>query len=119
MDGVAGLEGWRWLFIIQGIATFVVAVCGTYFLPDDPSVTRWLSPAERILAVERIKQDSVDDRGKTSTMKGLKEALLDYRVWMFVFMQHMHLASNGFKNFVSYTELDLVCLLIKLVPLSR
>jgi len=105
MDGVAGLEGWRWLFIIQGIVTFIVAVCGTYFLPDDPSVTRWLTPEERILAVARVQRDSVDDRGKTSIMKGLKEALSDYRVWIFVFMQHMHLASNGFKNFVSYINI--------------
>ncbi|KFY85111.1 hypothetical protein V500_08700 [Pseudogymnoascus sp. VKM F-4518 (FW-2643)] len=99
MDGIAGLEGWRWLFIIQGILTFVVAIVGTHFLPDDPTVTRWLTPEERILAHERIKRDTVDDQGKISTIKGLKEALSDYRVWIFVFMQHMHLASNGFKNF--------------------
>lgn len=36
MDGVAGLEGWRWLFIIQGIVTFIVAIIGVWFLPDDP-----------------------------------------------------------------------------------
>ncbi|KAH8601861.1 major facilitator superfamily domain-containing protein [Bisporella sp. PMI_857] len=99
MDGVAGLEGWRWLFILQGIVTFVVAILGTYFLPDDPTVTRWLTPEERILANDRIKRDTVDDQGKVSTIKGLKEALSDYRVWIFVFMQHMHLAANGFKNF--------------------
>lgn len=99
MDGVAGLEGWRWLFIIQGIVTFIVAIVGTHFLPDDPSVTRWLTPDERILASERVRQDTVDEKGKISTFKGLKEALSDYRVWIFVFMQHMHLASNGFKNF--------------------
>lgn len=117
MDGVAGLEGWRWLFILQGIATFVVAICGTYFLPDDPSVTRWLTPEERILAVARIKRDSVDDRGKTSIMKGLKEAVSDYRVWIFVFMQHMHLASNGFKNFVSCVDILALTLLTQLVSL--
>lgn len=99
MDGIAGLEGWRWLFIIQGIATFVVAIIGTYFLPDDPSVTRWLTPEERILASERIRKDTVDEQGSVSTIKGLKEAAKDYRVWIFVFMQHMHLAANGFKNF--------------------
>ena len=100
MDGLAGLEGWRWLFIIQGVVTFVVAIVGTHFLPDDPLVTRWLTPDERILASERVRKDTVDEKGKISTVKGLKEALSDYRVWIFVFMQHMHLASNGFKNFV-------------------
>ncbi|KAG4434750.1 hypothetical protein IFR05_009776 [Cadophora sp. M221] len=99
MDGLAGLEGWRWLFIIQGIVTFVVALVGVWFLPDDPLVTRWLTPEERILANERIKRDTVEEKGKISTMKGLKEALADPRIWIFVFMQHMHLAANGFKNF--------------------
>jgi MFS family permease len=105
MDGVAGLAGWRWLFILQGIATFIVAVCGTHFLPDDPSVTRWLTPDERVLASERIRADTVDEQGKVSTWKGLREAMSDYRVWIFVFMQHMHLAANGFKNFVSFSLL--------------
>lgn len=49
--------------------------------------------------MERIQRDTVDDQGSVSTMKGLKEAMSDYRVWIFVFMQHMHLAANGFKNF--------------------
>jgi len=99
LDGVAGLEAWRWLFILQGIATFVVALVGIYMLPDDPTVTRWLTPEERILASERIRADTVDEDGKVSTIVGLKQAAKDYRVWIFVFMQHMHLASNGFKNF--------------------
>ncbi|PVH77803.1 major facilitator superfamily transporter [Cadophora sp. DSE1049] len=99
LDGAAGLEGWRWLFIIQGLVTFFVAILGGYLLPDDPTVTRWLTPEERILANNRIKADTVEEQGKISTIKGLKEALRDYRVWIFVFMQHMHLASNGFKNF--------------------
>ncbi|KAL3421510.1 MFS transporter [Phlyctema vagabunda] len=99
LDGKAGLEGWRWLFIIQGIVTFLVAIVGAFMLPDDPTVTRWLTPEERIMAHERVKRDTVDDQGSISTIKGLKEALSDYRVWIFVFMQHMHLASNGFKNF--------------------
>ena len=95
LDGAAGLEGWRWLFIIQGLVTFFVAILGGYLLPDDPTVTRWLTPEERILANNRIKADTVEEQGKISTIKGLKEALKDYRVWIFVFMQHMHLASNG------------------------
>jgi hypothetical protein len=80
-------------------------------------VTRWLTPEERILAHERIRRDTVDDQGKISTIKGLKEALSDYRVWIFVFMQHMHLASNGFKNFVRVVDCHHRFLLISfLVP---
>lgn len=34
-------------------------------------------------------------------MAGLKEAIRDPVVWLFAAMAHMHLAANGFKNFVS------------------
>jgi MFS family permease len=99
MDGIAGQAGWRWLFIIQGIATFVVALGSVFTLPDHPLTTRWLTPEERQLAHERIERDTVGGKAGTSTIAGLKEAARDPKLWLFAFMQHMHLAANGFKNF--------------------
>uniref|UniRef100_A0A8H7K3H8 Major facilitator superfamily (MFS) profile domain-containing protein n=1 Tax=Bionectria ochroleuca TaxID=29856 RepID=A0A8H7K3H8_BIOOC len=40
MNGVAGLAGWRWSFIIDGIITIPVAVFGYYFFPDLPETTQ-------------------------------------------------------------------------------
>lgn len=68
-------------------------------MPDDPSTTRWLTPEERLLAESRIARDTVGKKDKTSTFAGLKEAASDPKLWLFAFMQHMHLAANGFKNF--------------------
>lgn len=99
MDGMAGLAGWRWLFIIQGIATFVVALGAVFTLPDHPLSTKWLTPEERQLAHDRIERDTVGNKAATSTFKGLMEAARDPKLWLFAFMQHMHLAANGFKNF--------------------
>ena len=87
------------LFILQGVVTFVVAVGAAFTLPDEPLSTRWLTPEERQLAYDRIARDTVGKKEKSSTFSGLKEAMSDYRVWAFAFMQHMHLAANGFKNF--------------------
>lgn len=94
-----GLAGWRWLFILQGIVTFVVALGAAFTLPDDPLSTRWLTPTERQLAHARIERDTVGGKSGTSTFAGLKEAAADPKLWLFAFMQHMHLAANGFKNF--------------------
>jgi MFS family permease len=99
MDGLAGLAGWRWLFIIQGIVTFIIAVGSAFILPDDPLQTRWLTQEERELANGRILADTVGAKGHTSSWAGLKEAAKDPKIWLFSFMQHMHLAANGFKNF--------------------
>ena len=87
------------LFILQGAVTFLVAIGSAFTLPDDPLHTKWLTPEERLLASARIERDTVGKSTKTSTLAGLKEAAKDGKVWLFMFMQHMHLAANGFKNF--------------------
>lgn len=76
-----------------------MAVCSIFTLPDDPLTTRWLTPEERELANSRITRDTVGHKGQVSPLAGLKEAASDPKLWLFAFMQHMHLAANGFKNF--------------------
>ena len=97
IDGAQGIHGWQWLFIIQGAVTFVLAIMACFTLPDEPLTTRWLSPEERQLAHDRIARDTVGGKGNGSTWAGLKEAIVDPKVWVFIYMQHMHLATNGFK----------------------
>ncbi|KAF4996851.1 hypothetical protein FDECE_12287 [Fusarium decemcellulare] len=99
MDNVGGLAGWKWLFILQGAVTFVIAVVGYFVLPDFPLTTKWLTQEERDLAYNRMELDTVANRGETSTWQGLKQAAKDPLVWIFCFMAHAHLAANGFKNF--------------------
>lgn len=99
MEGIAGLAGWRWLFILQGIVTFVVAAASAFILPDDPLNTRWLTEEQRQLAHSRVTSDTVGLEMNTSTWAGLLDASKDIRLWVLVFMQHFHMASANFKNF--------------------
>lgn len=99
MGGIAGLSGWKWLFIIQGSLTFVVAVAAGFVLPDEPLTTKWLSEEQRQLAHSRIVNDTVESREQTSTWTGLLETIKDVRLWVFVLMQHMHIAAGAYKNF--------------------
>ncbi|PVH86174.1 MFS general substrate transporter [Cadophora sp. DSE1049] len=99
MDHTAGLSGWQWLFILQGIVTFLVAVIGFFCLPDYPLTTRWLTQEERLLAHARMEEDTVGNKGDASIWAGLRQAVSDPVVWLFAAMAHMHLAANGFKNF--------------------
>lgn len=101
LDGTAGLAGWKWLFILEGAVTFVIAIIGFFLLPDFPLTTWWLTEEERKLAHDRMELDTVDNKGETSTWEGFKQAVSDPVVWIFAMMGHFHLASNGFKNFVS------------------
>ncbi|KIK71363.1 hypothetical protein GYMLUDRAFT_147839, partial [Collybiopsis luxurians FD-317 M1] len=55
LDGVHGIAGWRWLFIICGVMTFPCALGVLLILPDLPSNTRvwYLSTVEKEFALER------------------------------------------------------------------
>ncbi|KAK6329941.1 hypothetical protein TWF718_003368 [Orbilia javanica] len=99
LDDVAGIAGWKWLFILQGAVTFVIAGIGYFVLPDFPLTTKWLNEEERQLAFHRMELDTVGNEGETSAWRGLKQAAKDPMVWIFALMAHMHLAANGFKNF--------------------
>lgn len=47
MDGVGGKSNWRWVFILEGILTCVVAVLAYFFISDFPSDAKWLTETER------------------------------------------------------------------------
>ncbi|KAI1802764.1 MFS transporter [Daldinia bambusicola] len=101
MGGLCGLTGWQWLFIIQGSLSTAVAIVGFLYLPDSPLKNRWLTPDERRLAHDRVVNDTTEKHeGTTSVMKGCKEALLDYRAWLFCLAYNLHISSHGFRNFL-------------------
>lgn len=47
MDGIGGLHGWQWLFIIEGLPAVILAFIGLFVLPDGPAKASWLTPFER------------------------------------------------------------------------
>lgn len=43
MDGLCGLRGWQWLFIVEGLPTMLLGLIVAFYLPDNPMKARWLS----------------------------------------------------------------------------
>lgn len=56
MDGHAGLAGWQWVFLIDGIITMPIAIMGFLYFPDIPETTKapYLSESEKQLALARL-----------------------------------------------------------------
>nr|XP_018264181.1 uncharacterized protein I303_04063 [Kwoniella dejecticola CBS 10117]OBR86339.1 hypothetical protein I303_04063 [Kwoniella dejecticola CBS 10117] len=54
LEGAGGTRGWKWLFIIEGLITVVIASAAYFILPNYPTTTHWLSDSERDLAVARL-----------------------------------------------------------------
>ncbi|KAK7229385.1 hypothetical protein V2G26_001555 [Clonostachys chloroleuca] len=104
LGGVAGIPGWRWLFIIEGAITFLLGMVAFVLLPDFPSSTgrKWLfTKEEQEVAVIRMRRDAIYDQQEegTSIWKGLRDAVKDKRVWIFALMLCSNQSSYGFNYF--------------------
>jgi MFS transporter, ACS family, tartrate transporter len=54
MDGVAGLHGWQWLFLLEGLPACFLAVAVLKLLPDSPASAAWLTGEEKTTIAKRI-----------------------------------------------------------------
>ena len=74
MDGIAGLHGWQWMFILEGLPATLLGFAALKWLPDGPASASWLSPQEKAHIASRLKTTD------TSEHKDFWPALLDLRV---------------------------------------
>jgi len=75
MEGVLGLHGWQWLFLIEGLPALLLAFAVLKLLPDSPAHASWLSAEEKGMIASRL---AVDDAAKECD---LWPALRDPRVF--------------------------------------
>ncbi|RFU27156.1 hypothetical protein B7463_g9181, partial [Scytalidium lignicola] len=99
LDCVHGIQGWKWLFIIEGVVTFGVAIICLEVLPDQPLTTRWLPGTERTMAEDRTDCDTMGLGQSKGVLAGFKQAFSDPRLYIFALIQDFHLSGCGFNNF--------------------
>ena len=102
LDGAHGIQGWRWLYIIEGAGTMGVGVLAFFLLPDFPRSgnKKWLTEQEQRFAEYRLAESAngeIDERG--STKQGLKDAMSDIKVWLLVGIQICLLSSQTWTYF--------------------
>ncbi|KAK8214745.1 hypothetical protein M8818_002326 [Zalaria obscura] len=88
MKGVAGLNGWNWIFIIEGIFTCVVAAAGYWFISDWPSKSHFLTENEKAFVNARLKEDSDATQNEAFTWRNVAQALKDPKVWLYGLVYH-------------------------------
>ena len=47
LQGRAGLAGWQWLFLVEGLPAVLLSAVVLFCLPDKPAAVAWLTPAEK------------------------------------------------------------------------
>ncbi|PNH55961.1 hypothetical protein VD0003_g1702 [Verticillium dahliae] len=93
MRGVNGQAGWRWLFLIEGLITFVAGVFGFLLMPAGPCQTAswfrgkqgWFSKREEIIMVNRVLREDPGKSGmhnrEAITPQLLWNSLKDFDLW--------------------------------------
>ena len=121
MEGVGGLRAWRWLFILEGCFTILIAFIAAAVLPNYPSGeshlfliahlifsltctpdAKWLSEEERVYAIHRIADEAagvVDGEDGESVWIGAVKALKDPKVYMLILMQFSLLTGMAYTYF--------------------
>jgi hypothetical protein len=91
MAGIAGLEGWKWLFLLDGIMTHIVGFIAFFFLPANPLRTMggirgrkgWFTDRQKKIALIRLIRDDATkkEQNKPVEWNDVKMAVTDTKVW--------------------------------------
>jgi ACS family tartrate transporter-like MFS transporter len=115
-DGAAGLHGWQWLFLCEGLPAFVFAFAVLKLLPEAPAQAPWLSVAEKHVIATRLARDAPAERDVSAALRdprvlvlsltGLAHgaALYGTTVWLPLIVQGMGYSNlaTGFLTAVPY-----------------
>ncbi|THU87407.1 MFS general substrate transporter [Dendrothele bispora CBS 962.96] len=105
LDGARGIEGWRWLLIIEGVGSCFVACFTWKILPDWPATTSFLTEEEKFIAVQRLEWDGIGNTGNSSQTapthaEAAKMALTDWRTYILIVMYMLATGSQTIQYFI-------------------
>lgn len=98
----AAIDSWEIVFLVIGLLTVAAGFIFLFFMPDNQLNAKFLTPEERIMAVERIRVNNQGVGNKHFKMYQLKEALTDPITWAITFYAlTADIPNGGISNFFS------------------
>jgi ACS family tartrate transporter-like MFS transporter len=80
LEGVAGLHGWQWLFLLEGLPTFLMGFSVLVVLKDKPDDASWLTDAEKKWLDDELDRDRKE--GGAEANHKLSDAFKMPMVWV-------------------------------------
>ncbi|RKL32814.1 hypothetical protein BFJ72_g10314 [Fusarium proliferatum] len=99
LDGARGIEGWRWLFITEGVLTVAMALFAPFSLLDYPATSKGLTAEERLVAVERLTTEDItaatgSHENSLSHGRAFVSAVTNWRLY-FLALPYMQLVGSS------------------------
>jgi sugar phosphate permease len=82
MAGIGGYGAWRWIFIIEGIGTSVIAAICYFLIPDWPETAKFLKPEERKILLRRLADDAPEGAMTKYNKKAVKLVFTDIKIYL-------------------------------------
>jgi MFS transporter, ACS family, tartrate transporter len=92
LDGLAGLDGWQWLFLAEGIPAIVLGFVTLRYLDERPADADWLGPEERAFLTAEVERER--ELREALGAQRLRDALGSGRVWLLGLLYFILLAAG-------------------------
>lgn len=90
MNGFAGLHGWQWMFILEGLPAVLLAAVVWTKLPDRPDHAKWLDDSEKALLIRALKAEDVGSKTEHNDLRSLGPVVRDLIMWIVVIAYFTH-----------------------------
>jgi len=99
LSGAAGLAGWQWLFLMEGVPSTLVGLAALRYLDDGPGTAPWLRDDERRLLIGRLAEEEVAKSARGRVHHTLGEAFRSGTVWTLCLVYFGIIMANYFIGF--------------------
>lgn len=87
LNGVGSLQGWQWLFLLEGLPSVLLGIAAFFWLSDTPAQAGWLTGEEKLRVQQTLDEDQkicgANTRGPAAS------AWRDGRVWLLGLMSFL------------------------------
>ncbi len=92
LDGVSGLHGWQWLFLLEAAPALILSAVVYFYLTDRPRDATWLDADDRAWLVKRL--DAEERQRQASRHYSVRDALTNAKVWAVALVYFGAVATN-------------------------
>lgn len=86
MDGIRGYLAWRWVFILEGVLTCVIAFVTFFLITDFPEDATWLNEDEKAFVKARLRTDQgISELEQKISLGDVRQVMGDYKTWLGTF----------------------------------
>ncbi|CED84101.1 Permease of the major facilitator superfamily [Phaffia rhodozyma] len=86
MGGTAGIRGWRWIFIIEGVITCAFGMAAYFLIVDFPDKNKFLTAEQTTMILTRIEKERGDTVYEPLTWPLFRSHISDLKLWGFALM---------------------------------